>query len=356
MPQWKLYHIWMTKLTELRPGERVTRLRNFTWLLVGMYSAQAVHLSKVAAKMPGLSCLPSRTRRLSRLLDNPAIQTRAWYQPIARGILQRLAGGMVHLIVDGSKVGFGHQLLMVAVAYRRRTLPLAWTWVRTVRGHSKVSKQIALLSYVRGLLPPHTQVILVGDAEFGEIPLEKQLNMWRWRYALRQKGRYLVKPKGKRMAQRLDSLVSKPRQRAWLPYCRLTAKHAYHVNLLAFWHIGEKEPWLLATNLDDPQAVLRCYRRRMWIEEMFGDLKGHGVDIESTQLRHFLRLSRLTLAVVLLYFWLVTFGSQTIKSGRRRLVDRNERRDYSIFRIGWNTAERRLLNNLSLHVSFDFCL
>ncbi len=114
--------------------------------------------------------------------------------------------------------------------------------------------------------------------------------------------------------------------------------------------------WLLATNLDDPQAVLRCYRRRMWIEEMFGDLKGHGVDIESTQLWHFLRLSRLTLAVVLLYCWLVTFGSQTIKSGRRRLVDRNERRDYSIFRIGWNTAERRLINNLSLHVSFDFCL
>ena len=54
MPQWKLYHFWMTKLTELRPGERVTRLRNFTWLLVGMYSAQAVHLSKVAAKMPGV--------------------------------------------------------------------------------------------------------------------------------------------------------------------------------------------------------------------------------------------------------------------------------------------------------------
>ena len=64
MPQSKPYHIWMTKLTELRLGERVTQLRNFTWLLVGMYSVQAVHLSKVAAKMPGLSCLPSRTRRL----------------------------------------------------------------------------------------------------------------------------------------------------------------------------------------------------------------------------------------------------------------------------------------------------
>ena len=132
MPQWKLYHIWMKKLEELRPGERVTRLRNLTWLLVGLYSAQAVHLSKVAAKLPGLSYLPSRIRRLSRLppsrgrgeVDNPAIQVRAWYEPVARGLLQRLAGGVVHLVVDGSKVGFGHQLLMVAVAYRRRTIPL----------------------------------------------------------------------------------------------------------------------------------------------------------------------------------------------------------------------------------------
>ena len=294
-------------------------------------------------------------------------------EPIARGILQRLAGGVVYLVVDGSKVGFGHQLLMVAVAYRRRTIPLAWTWVRHSRGHSTAAKQIALLAYVRGLVPPKTQVFspwprprdgVVGDAEFGEIPLQKQLKTWRWKYVLRQKGRYLVKPKGKRTAQRLDSLVNKPRQKlpspgdwtGWLPCCRLTAKYAYHVNLLAYWRSGEKEPWLLATNLDDPQAVLRCYRRRMWIEEMFGDLKGHGFDIESTQLRHFLRLSRLMLAVVLLYFWLVAFGSQTIKSGWRRLVDRNERRDYSIFRIGWNTAERRLVNNLSLRVSFDFCL
>jgi hypothetical protein len=38
----------------------------------------------------------------------------------------------------------------------------------------------------------------------------------------------------------------------------------------------------------------------MWIEEMFGDLKGHGFDLESTHLRYFLRLARLTLAVVLL--------------------------------------------------------
>jgi hypothetical protein len=46
--------------------------------------------------------------------------------------------------------------------------------------------------------------------------------------------------------------------------------------LLAYWEIGEKEPWRLATNLPDLSMTLRYYRRRMWIEEMFGDNKSHG--------------------------------------------------------------------------------
>ena len=88
---------------------------------------------------------------------------------------------------------------------------------------------------------------------------------------------------------------------------------------------------------------------------MFGDLKGHGFDLESTHLRNFLRLSRLTLAVVLLYVWLLSFGARTIKQGQRRLVDRNDRRDYSLFRIGWHMADRRLINEQSLQITFRFC-
>jgi len=102
-------------LRELRPDERITRVRNFSWLLVGIYESRSVHLSKVADKIPGTACLPSVTRRMRRLLDNPAIQVREWYEPLAKSLLQRLADGEIRLIVDGSKVGFGHQLLLVAI-------------------------------------------------------------------------------------------------------------------------------------------------------------------------------------------------------------------------------------------------
>ena len=44
--------------------------------------------------------------------------------------------GEIHLIVDRTKIGSGHQLLMVAMTYRKRAIPIAWTWVKQVRGHS----------------------------------------------------------------------------------------------------------------------------------------------------------------------------------------------------------------------------
>jgi hypothetical protein len=341
-------------LKELRPQERITRIRNFSWLLVGLYKSRSVHLSKVAENIPGSACLPSLTRRMRRLLDNRAIQVRDWYEPIAKSIIERLACGEIRLIVDGSKVGFGHQLLLVAIAYRRRAIPLAWTWVKGSRGHSTVHKQKALLSYVRTLIPLQSQVLLVGDAEFGEVEVQKLLAKWHWRYVLRQKGRYLLRQKGRSHYQRLDSLVQKAGQSQWLAGCLLTAKYAYPVNFLAYWKPGEKDPWLLATNLESPQATRKAYQKRMWIEEAFGDMKSNGFDLESTHLRHFSRLSRLTLAVVLLYVWLLAFGSQVIKSGQRHLVDRNNRRDHSLFRIGRNMAQRLINNGKNLQISFVF--
>jgi hypothetical protein len=122
----------------------------------------------------------------------------------------------------------------------------------------------------------------------------------------------------------------------------LSRLHAHETNLVLYWKKGEKEPWLLATNLPTSREALSTYKRRMWIEEMFADFKGHGFDLQSTQLRHFGRLFRLTLAVAMLYVWLVEHGAQVIKRGQRRMADRSDRGDCSVFRLGCNMLDRRL--------------
>lgn len=60
---------------------------------------------------------------------------------------------------------------------------------------------------------------------------------------------------------------------------------------------------------------------------MFGDMKGHGFDLEKTRLHHPTRLNRLMLVVSLLYLWLVSVGEHVLIHNLASEVDCNDRRD-----------------------------
>jgi hypothetical protein len=83
MPTNRLYDTWFRQIMELRPDQRITQVRSFVWLIIGIFQSRSVNLSRIAGKIPGPAKLLSITRRLSRLLDNPAIRVREWYKPIA---------------------------------------------------------------------------------------------------------------------------------------------------------------------------------------------------------------------------------------------------------------------------------
>lgn len=350
----RLYSIWLQRIVQLRPDERQTRVRNMAGFVCGLLHSGSVQLTQVARKIPSRQRrlkrkLLSTARRLERFLDNPHVRVREWYDPTARDWLRYIARttGTLRLIADGTKVGFGHQLLMIAVVFHHRAIPIAWTWVPAARGHSSAFKQLALLNHVRALVPPRTSVVLVGDSEFGAVEVMRPLNRWHWWYVLRQKANNQIRWADQPW-QNFGTVLLGPGHSRWLGCGQLTKEHAFPVQLLAHWEAGEAEPWLLATNLTDRTLALKSYGYRMRIEEMFGDFKGHGFDLEQTHLRHSARLSRLTLAVALLYTWLMDVGRKTIKNGLRHWVDRVDRRDLSIFQIGLRLIDWRITNDLPI--------
>lgn len=350
----QLYDIWLLRITQLLAGERVTRIRNLSWLIVGIFMSKSVQLSKIGLKMPGEAKEVSVVRRLSRFLRQPGFIARTVYEPVVKEWLKALATsqGQLLLIIDGTRVGFGHQLIIVTAAYHHRALPIAWVWVQGTKGNSPVKVHIQLLSYVRTLLPKHKSVRLVGDSGFRSATLWKVLEKWGWQYALRITESTLMRSTWQEPWRSIRELVTKPGQRVWLKQVYLTEAHQRLTNLFAHWQRGEKEPWLIATNLPSAPLTFRAYRRRMWIEEMFGDWKGHGFDFENTHVRHPERLSILTLAVALLYLWLVFDGFKLVKNGGSKWVDRNDRRDLSIFQIGLRWIERCMKNSVPFSVSF----
>jgi hypothetical protein len=357
MTNLQLYHTWYQHLQAQYGHLYKPQLRNLTWLCVGIHLSRSVQLHRIAGKIPSRAKLVSTTRRVSRTLEGLPLAVRPAYESVIRPLLTHLARtGQLRLLIDSSRVGFHHQLLLVSVAYRKRAIPVAWTWVRDKRGHSATRVQLALLDYVRRLVPADVQVSLAGDCEFGAMELLTQLEQWHWQYALRQKANHLLRADEQADWQRLSSLVSQPGESVWLTNIQLTARHQHRTNLLAYWATGEDAPWLLATNHDSTRATLHCYARRMWIEELFGDLKGHGFDLESTHLDDFRKLSRLTLVVALLYVWLVAVGVQVIKRGLRSWVDRADRRDLCVFQIGLRYLERCLTNHLAFRITFHLVI
>ena len=354
MPINETYRTWIQRICELRPKQRKTQVQNFVWLVVGIFHSHSVSLSQIAGKVMSSAKNVSTVRRLSRFLASPAVDVRSWYRSIAKAWLlsQFQQVGEIRLIVDGTKIGFGHQLLMVSLAYRRRAVPIAWSWVRHARGHSSGKQQISLLKYVGSLIPQNAPVFLVGDSEFGSIAVLRQLEQWHWFFVLRQKGNTGLWINEQVGWQRMEWFVQRARQSTWCSNAYLTQTEIHPVSALIHWQAGEKEPWCLATNLPDASLTLRYYRRRMWTEEMFADFKKHGFDLENTMLRNPPRLSRLTLAVAFLYVWLLSVGSRTVRAGLRHFVDRKDRRDLSIFQIGLRFIDRKLLHSLPFSLFF----
>lgn len=139
------YHTMIKQIKQIASKERITRVRTMAWLQSVLFHSRSVHLNRIASKLPGQAKKLSVVRRLERFVANPQVRVRTWYQPVSAGLLQAAAraGRPLRLPIDSSRVGNPHQLLMVVLGYRRRALPLAWTWVRCRRGHRTGHKQRA---------------------------------------------------------------------------------------------------------------------------------------------------------------------------------------------------------------------
>ena len=341
----RLYHPILAHMQRFLPTERITRLRNLSLLMMGLFLARKVHLSHIVRKWPLRARLPSLTNRLRRFLDNPRLDPPRLYRPVARLLIGSLeaAEAPLRLILDTTKLGFRHRLLRVSLAYGRRALPLAWSVHSGRKGHVKVVAQKRLLGRVEPLISPEAEVLVLGDSAFGQVALMRYVRQRRWHFVLRSCGHYQVRGAATGSTwQALCRMALEEGQTRFVGAVSFTERHAFAGVFLVMPCKGEEEPWYLMASRPVSPQTLRHYRVRMWTEALYGDLKGHGFDLEATHLGEARRLERLVLSVCLVYVWLIVLGRVVVSQGLRSLVDRRSRRDKSYFRIGWDYLEHRL--------------
>ena len=348
----QLYHKMKHQLYQWLPGERKTRLQNMALFLTGLYLSGQPHLSKIVRKWPLLGKLPSLTNRLWRFLNNPRVAVATWYAPVVAEIISRVPKGPITLVVDTTKVGFHHRVMSIGMAFKKRTLPLVWSVRRGRKGHTTVDEQLGLFKKVAKMLPQKTEIWVVGDTEFQSVRLLRWFRRRNWHFVIREQGKNKVCWAGQPWCK-LNALALEPGQTRVIGWVRLTEEHNHGWYwLLLHWEAGEDEPWYLVSDQVGKTTLLKIYGKRMWVEEMYGDMKGHGFDLEATHLQDATRISRLFLGIAILFVWLITLGSWVVKRGYRHCVDHKSRRDKSYFRLGWDWLERCLGLNRPIPLRF----
>ena len=79
----RLNNTWKRRIMKITPTLRKTQIRGLSWLIAGIYESRSMKLSSVAGKIPGMTQLLSKVKRLSRLLCNKAINGKAIYNPLS---------------------------------------------------------------------------------------------------------------------------------------------------------------------------------------------------------------------------------------------------------------------------------
>jgi hypothetical protein len=116
--------------SELKHRLPKQRKRTKLALLVStMLEVRSANLMDLAAGLPrDADRTDMRYQWIIRLLGNPLVISDEVMEPFAREVLERAAadGEPLSLILDQSKMSDRHQVLMLALRWGERALPLAW--------------------------------------------------------------------------------------------------------------------------------------------------------------------------------------------------------------------------------------
>jgi len=337
--------------------------RNLSWVITGLHQAEHVHFSKIAAKRVGSATLESKTRQVRRFFSNEHVNPQCCYRPVAELLLKQAiaADSPIRVLVDTLELSGERQVLVAALAHRRRALPVCWQ-VRRRTGVSDAKQQKSLLEALskriddacdeEGACDDVPEVIVIGDGAFHSTDLMSYLSEKGWSYRLRLHSDTYVQLSNGKWTQLGDLAPEEGGENRYFDGVHVTKEDPYGPVSVAICHAeGEDDPWFVCTNQTEADYLtLRTYSRRMWIEELFGDFEDGGFHLNRSRLYQPERLSRLVMALAWTYVWLMHVGVWAVKRGFRHLVGRTDRRDRSYPEIGRRYLQRCLTNGRPIRV------
>ncbi len=352
MPTSPLYDSTRARLHQHLPTVRDSQLDTLSLLVIGAVQSMSSQVAKIARAMPLATTQQSKQQRLRRFLDNARMTQADHYQPLAKLALHGLKGQRVQLLMDRVLLRNTHNILVVSIGFRRRSIPLVWKALQH-RGSSNLDERQEILRTAVTLLPAGVRISVHADSEFRSTTFFDWLRAQGYDAMLGVVGRSVVYDTHEADApgQLLETRVGAATGVVYLAQVYMTEARDGPVNVLAWWEHDDDGKRVLRgalTNLPPTPRTKAFGKRRMWIETVFRDWQSGGFHLDECGLPDTARVMRLLLVLAIAYLWLVSVGRWVVKKGYRRLIDDGSRRNwhFSLFQVGVGWMER--LHSFSL--------
>jgi hypothetical protein len=211
-------------------------------------------------------------------------------------------------------------ILMVAVAFQGRAIPLYWT-VRDRAGASGVEDWKAVLQPVITAFQadPALQgrpIIVTADREFASPQLAEWLqDTYDVDSVLRLKrSEYLCDQTHDLKLADLVAFLPQGEMRSY-PRTTVTKTSQWVVNVTLTWAADAKEPLMLMSTLKEAPLSLKTYQRRFGIEPMFKDHKSNGFNLEQTKITAPKRIATLLILTTFAHILCTTEGDRQEQQG-----------------------------------------
>jgi hypothetical protein len=349
----KVYTKVVKTLKQMMEMSHQGHLVTLAMMITGIVLSRNAQLSQMSSEVPVAAKDKSVEMRLRRWVKHGKIDADVIYLPFARQILASLANAPLVLVMDGSQAGRGCMVLMVGVLYKKRALPITWVAYKGKKGHTSAQRHIQALEKVLPLLPSGSEVVLLGDAEYDTTEMLVWLETHTdWQYVLRTSPQIYVQEGPN--SQPISAYPLAQGQLFHRHQVGFTQDATVSLNLIGWWGSRYQEPIFLVTNLPNAYQACRFYRRRFQIETFFSDQKSRGFHIHKSHLSDPVRLGRMLVAACLAYIWMICQGLWVSASNKTSLIDRTDRTDKSLFRLGLDWIKYALKRNLHFEPVFWF--
>ena len=277
-----------------------------------------------------------------------ALRVETCCAPVWGWVVRAWQGTQLALALEATTWGQRVVVLAISVVYRGWAMPVAWVILPAGATHAWRREWLRLVRRLRPAMPQGWTVIGLADRGLYAPWLFRRITRLGWQPFLRINTGGSFRPTGATCWRPLMPVVPRPGT-TWRGTGLACTRNQVACPLLARWEEGDKDPWLLLTDLPPAASDAVWDGLRAWMEQGFQMTKRAGWQWHRTRMRAPDRAARLWLAVAVATLWLLSVGGATEETipastlldvmgfcpERARARRATRLRLVSVFRQGW---------------------